>query len=235
MGQDTKAGIAFNLLRRDILNGNHPSGKPLRVSNLSVRYGVGIAALRVALAQLTEMQLVVPTPPRGWQVASVSLAEFQDLLHARMTLEVALLEDAIDHGTKNWETNLLAAHFQLAQAVRPLGAADTLAYRQTWIALHDSFHAALLAGARSAWLKQNHLQLLDQMQRYHQAIMSLVSSNTDAMEPLLTDAFSIPRHGELVVAALDRDKPAAVTALKRHGDITFALSQRILGPDRAAD
>lgn len=131
MGQESTAGIAFNLLRRDILNGNHASGQPLRLSNLSLRYGVRVAAVRDALAQLTDMQLVVPSPPRGWKVAPVSLAEFQDLLHARITLEVALLEDAIDHGTMEWETQLVAAHFQLAQAVRPLGAADTLAYRQT--------------------------------------------------------------------------------------------------------
>lgn len=235
MGQGIKAESAFNLLKRDILNGSHPTGQPLRLSNLTARYGLGPAALRDALAHLAELRLVIPATPRGWQVAPVRLAEYEDLLRARMTLEMALLEDAIDHGTLEWETNLVAAHYQLAQAVRPLGDADTLAYRQTWIAVHDGFHLALMAGARSAWLKRHHVQVLGQLQRHHQAIMSLICSTPEAQEPLLADAFSTPRHTELMVAALDRNKAAAIMALKSHSDVAYAISKRFLETGKAAE
>lgn len=229
MGHGQKAESALNLLKRDILNGTHPPGQALPLSSLTARYGLGAASLRAALTQLAGIRLVEPAVTRGWRVASVCIAEFEDLLYARMSLELLLIEDAIENGTLDWETNLVAAHYQLAQAVRPVGDADTLAYRQTWIAVHDAFHTALLAGARSAWLKRIHTDLMGELQRYHQAVMSQLHARTEAQEPLLAKAFSTPRHTALMVAALDRDKAAATTALQSHNDVANAIFQQFLG------
>lgn len=234
MGIGLKIEGAVSLLQRDILNGTHPPGKSLRLSHLSARYGLGTAPIRDALMRLSDMQLVVASDKRGWQVAPVSLSDFNDLLHARMTIELVLLDEAIETGTKEWEANLVAAHYRLTQAVRPLGAADTLAYRQTWIAVHDSFHACLLAGARAVYLKLLHAQVQCQLQRHHQAVMSQLSSVTETQEPLLIHAFSIPRHTELMVAALNRDKAAAAIALKNHNELTTAFFQRFLGKSHPA-
>lgn len=233
MDHEAKAEGAFDLLKRDILNGTHGQGQPLRLSALSVRYGVGASPLRKALSRLADIQLVAPTANSGWQVAPVTLAEFEDLSHARMSIEAILLQDAIDTGTLEWEANLVAAHYRLAQAVLPLGGANTLAYRQTWLAVHDGFHFALLSGAQSDWLKRFHAQSLVPLQRYHQAVWCKLGSMTEAQEPLLADAFSVPRHTELMVAALDRDKRAASAALSGHNDVAKAIFRRVMVPDNS--
>lgn len=229
MGQDAKAESAFDLLRRDILNGTHKPGQPLRIAPLSARYGIGPTALREVLSRLARASLVVALAKKGWQVAPVSLAEFKDLLAARLTLETALLTDAIAVGGLEWETNLVTAHYRLAQAVIPLGQADTLAYRQTWIAMHDRFHIALLAGAQSHWLKRFHAQILDQLQRHHQAVMAQFPPVTKTPDPLMAQAFSVPNHTELLVAALDRDTASATTALQRHNELANDIFQHFLG------
>ena len=229
MGQDAKAQVAFDLLRRDILNGTHKPGQPLRIAHLSARYSIGATALREVLMRLAQASLVVAVANKGWQVAPVSLDEFKDLLAARLTLETALLADAMAVGALEWETNLVTAHYRLAQAVIPLGEADTLAYRQTWIAMHDRFHIALLAGAQSLWLKRFHAQILEQLQRHHQAVMAQFPPVGKMPDPLMAQAFSMPNHTELMVAALDRDTASAKTALQRHNDVANDVFRHFLG------
>src|SRR6056297_3358553 len=93
-----KTGSAFDLLRRDILNGTYAPDAPLRVAALSASYGFSATPLREALSRLAEKQLVVASANRGWRVAPVSMAEFEDLQAARLTVEGALLRDAVQRG-----------------------------------------------------------------------------------------------------------------------------------------
>lgn len=228
MGSEAKTEAALETLSRDILNGTLPTGKSLRIAVLTAQYGIGAAPLREALARLVEQGLVVAEGPRDWRVAPASLPAFMDLLLARAALERALLEDVIAHGHKQWETDLVAAHYHLAQAVPPLGEADTLAYRQTWIALHDRFHLALLAGARSDWLKRFYAQVLGQMQRHHQAVLARLQAEVPHLDHLHAEAISVPRHTELMVTVLDRDKTAATSLLKAHGETALAIFRAVM-------
>jgi DNA-binding GntR family transcriptional regulator len=231
MGQEPRAETAFEKLRRDIMNGVYTPGAPLPLTALAARYGVRPALLREAMARLEDLQLVVATPNKRWRVAPVTLADFEDLLQARLTLEQTLLTEAMILGSLEWEANLVAAHYRLTQAVPPLGAADTLAYRQTWMAVHDGFHLALLAGAKSNWLKTSYAQLMGHVQRHHQAAMARFQPTPIALEPLLMQVFSIPRHTELMVAALDRDSTSAADALQRHNDVTHEIFRSFLVQD----
>ncbi len=245
MGYKAKTEAVHDLLSRDIMNGTFPPGKPLRIAALADHYGTGTKPLREALTRLEEQKLVVAIARHRWQVAAVSKAEFNDLQFARRALETALVKDTVEHGGLEWETDLVAAHYRLTQAVAPRGEADSLAYRQTWIAMHDAFHAALLAGAQSVWAKRFYAQVLTQLQRHYQAALVREKTASKESKSLMDIALSVPPHTELMVALLDRDATSATALLEAHSEVSqhifsaifdgtaFASSAAAAGPAQA--
>ncbi|MCC6002334.1 MAG: GntR family transcriptional regulator [Pararhodobacter sp.] len=230
MSEPIKTDIAFELLRTDILSGRFVPDQPLRVAELSERYGVSATPLREALSRLAEKQLVVAAANRGWRVAPVSLAEFEDIARARLAVESALLADAIACGGLDWESGIVGAHYRLGQTPVPLGSADTLQNRQYWIAAHDAFHCALLDAARSAWLKGFYRQTAEQLQRHHQAVLFHGTTRHEpaAMQEILQVALSVPRHTTLMEMVLDRDRDAALTELEAHIEMTLEIYRQII-------
>jgi GntR family transcriptional regulator, carbon starvation induced regulator len=231
-----RGDLIFGALRRDILQGCFAPAQPLRVAELSERYGISATPLREALSRLAGERLVVATPNRGWRVAPISMAEFQDLARARLALEAALLDDAIANGDLNWESGIVAAHYRLSQTPTPLGEQDTIEARQSWIAAHDVFHLALLAAARSDWLKGFYQQTIEQLQRHHQAVLfhSNARRDTPEMVEILATALSVPRHTRLMQIVLDRDRQAARAELEAHVDVTLNIYRHIAEIDRSA-
>ncbi len=230
MSEPAKTDIAFDFLRQDILAGHFVPDQPLRVADLSGRYGLSATPLREALSRLAEKRLVVAAANRGWRVAPVSLVEFEDIARARLAIESALLADAIACGGLEWESGIVAAHYRLAQTTAPLGEDDTLENRQRWIAAHEAFHGALLAAARSAWLKDFYRQTAEQLQRHHQAVLFHTTAQQDraAMDTILRTALSVPRHTRLMDLALARDEGAALRELAAHIDTTLTIYRRIV-------
>ncbi|PQO24605.1 GntR family transcriptional regulator [Rhodobacteraceae bacterium WD3A24] len=236
MEYSAKTETAFDLLRRDILNGTHLPGTPLRVAALSKRYGVSATPLREALSRLAEKQLVVASANRGWRVAPVSMAEFEDLQRARLTVETGLLMDAIDNGGLDWEGEIVAAHYRLTQVAQPIGGDDTLPNRKAWLEAHDAFHMALLAAARSNWLRGFYAQTAEQLQRHHQALLfhtkagpGAEARHSEEVESYLRTALSVDRHTELMRIVLDRDRARAQAALHEHIEISLRIYQQIVG------
>ena len=233
MSEPIKTDRAFDLLRRDILNGTFAPDQPLPVSDLSDRYGLSATPLREALSRLAEKQLVVAAANRGWRVAAVSLAEFEDISRARHAVESALLDDAMKNGGIDWESGIVAAHYRLKQTVVPLGEDDTIANRQRWIAAHDSFHTALLGAARSAWLKGFYAQTVEQLQRHHQAVLFHTSTRAQPrdLHTILRIALSVERHTELMAPVLARDHEAAQAELAQHIETTLTIYRAIVGEE----
>jgi len=229
-----KTDVAFEELRADILNGAFKPGQPLRMAALSVRYGVSATPLREALSRLAEKQMVVAAANRGWRVAPVSLAEFEDISIARLTVETALLEDAMARGGLDWESRIVGAHYHLAQTPPPLGPENTLANRQSWIAAHNAFHDALLAAARSCWLKDFYAQTVEQLQRHHQAVLFHTTEvqagvlRAGQAQSLLHSALSIERHTRLMDPVLARDTDAARKELSAHIETTLVIYRAIV-------
>jgi GntR family transcriptional regulator, carbon starvation induced regulator len=233
MSEPIKTDRAFDLLRQDILNGVFIPGQPLPVSDLSDRYGLSATPLREALSRLAEKQLVVASANRGWRVAPVSLAEFEDISRARHAIESALLDDAMAQGGLDWESGIVGAHHRLKQTVPPLGEDDTLANRQRWIAAHDAFHTALLGAARSAWLKGFYTQTVEQLQRHHQAVLFHTANRPTPrnLPALLRTALSVDRHTQLMTPVLVRDRAAAQAELARHIETTLTIYRAIVGEE----
>ena len=228
--------MTFDLLRRDILNGIHAPDEALRINTLSKLYGVSATPLREALSRLEEKRLVVASANRGWRVAPVSLGELEDLEFARLSVESALLEDSITHGDLDWESGIVAAHHRLSQTAPPLGDADR-EVRQAWMEAHDGFHLALIAAARSSWLRGFHAQVTEQLQRHHQALLyhprRINPHGPDQHLPetrdLLLCAHSMEPHTRLMEMALNRDLIHVRGMLGEHIEITLAVYHSILG------
>jgi len=234
MGFMAKTDLAFDMLYRDIVSGTHRPGQPLRISSLSALYGVSATPLREALSRLEAKQLVVGSANRGWRVAPVSLAEFEDLQIARLEIERSLLRDAMRHGDVEWESGIVGAHHRLAQTTPPVGEDDRVEVRQVWIEAHDAFHLAILSAARSGWLKTFYAQVAEQLQRHHQALLfhtgAAVGPDRRAeTDEMLRTALSIPRHTELMEVVLSRDVPAAIRALTAHVGLTRAIYRSFIG------
>ena len=70
---------AYQRLRRDIIEGVHAPGEKLRVEHLKDQYEVGAGTLREALLLLVTDALVVAQGQRGFRVAPISIADFEDI------------------------------------------------------------------------------------------------------------------------------------------------------------
>jgi len=230
-----KSDSAVDLLRRSILNGTYAPGSPLRVAALSAEYGISATPIREALSRLEEKNLVIASPNCGWRVAPVSLAELEDLEDARLAIEEKLLEDSIELGGVEWESQLIAAHHRLMRTSQPIGT-DSVEVRESWINSHDAFHMALLSAGRSSWLKAFHATTLEQLQRHHQALLfhpgtinpERTNEHSRQTLDLLREALALEHHTELMQAAIDRDPKASKQILRDHIQITLKIYSSVL-------
>lgn len=86
-------------LRRDVLDGVFSPGERLIELQLTNRYGVGRAAVRSALVELSSEGLVEREANRGAMVRRMSLEEVIQITEARMVLESLLAAHAARNAT----------------------------------------------------------------------------------------------------------------------------------------
>ena len=89
-----------DLLRNDILNGDFPPGERLIELQLTERYGVGRAAIRSAIVELSAEGLVVHETNRGAAVRRVSIEEAIEIAEARGALESLLARRAAERADR---------------------------------------------------------------------------------------------------------------------------------------
>ena len=154
--------IAFERLRSDIVSGNLRPGERLRIQALSDSYGIGATAIREALSRLVTDGFVESEDQRGFCVAPVSRDELIDLTETRIAVEVLALEQAMERGGIDWESNLLSAFHRLSRTPLPL----TSELHVPWAAVHQQFHDALVAGCGSPWKLRLCKLLYDKSERY---------------------------------------------------------------------
>lgn len=201
-------------IRADIIGGGLAPGQRLSVTDLSEHYGVSATPLREALQRLAADSLVEIDPRLGATVAPISRTDLRDTYRIREILESLALEDAIDHGNEQWEKDIKAAfqEFEAAVAQSELDESGPTA----WSRAHRAFHDALLASSESNWLKTLLGVLNDHTERYR-----MISAQSGVRHP-------IAEHHSILEAALNRDKAAAVDALRRHLELTVEVIESSL-------
>ena len=209
----TLATQAYDRLLADLLSGAIAPGARLHIRDHCLRLGVGLSPMREALNRLAAQGFVVQSDQRGFTAAPLDLVDLADLTLARAAVNEAALRDALSHGSTAWEEALVLAHHRLARVPRVAG--DTT---PEWEDRHRGFHAALVAGCRSARLRLYCGQLFVMSDRYRRVSRIATGTRDVAAE-----------HAEILDAAVTRDADRAVHLLEAHVQRTEALVRSALG------
>jgi len=215
---ETLATRAYAQARRDIIEGRLKPGAKLKIEELRLRYHMGASPIREALSLLTSDGLVERIDQRGFRVATVSRAEFEDILKVRCWLEERALRESILNGDSQWEEALVLAAYRLSKEPISDNGDQRFVVTATWEKRHKAFHSALLAACGSPMLVAYCDQLYDKNIRYRHLAGHLSYPNRD------TEA----EHDQILRATLDRDADLAVKRLTDHYRKTGSYLARTL-------
>jgi GntR family carbon starvation induced transcriptional regulator len=170
----TLADQAYQRIRSDIMSGALLPGSKLLLEALSRHYNIGMSPLREALNRLASDHLVIAEGQRGFWVASLSIAELDDVTHVRSLIEVEAVQLAIRRGGPDWEENLRQSFAALEEAERRFRIDGEL---KVWEACNLQFHAALVAACGSPWLIRMQHALYLQSERYRRLSLASIAPN----------------------------------------------------------
>lgn len=192
--------LVLHEIRRAILSGELPPGRPFTVPTLTEQLGVSHVPVREALRQLEAQGLIVLSPSRSAIVTPLDPADLQAIYRLRMTVEPDL---AARSAAGRPDARIEA----LDRMVR--ATFDQVLDEVFW-ELHREFHAALIEPAASEWDRRLLLPLWDASERYTR----LVFDPVDAPESFA--ARRAHAHDELVDAARSRDPERVRAAVHEH-------------------
>ena len=196
---------AWTQLRRDIVLGVRHPGERLRIEKIRKIYGIGPTPLREALQRLSTEGLVFAEGNRGFTVAPLDAEEFADLTTARIAIEREALRLSIQHGSSDWEAEVVSATYLMAKADRefPPGTDE-------WERANTAFHRATVSACRSIWLLRVRDGLHTLAERYRRASVSSERSQRDLGA----------EHKAISEAVLQRDAETAAELVSSHYDKT---------------
>jgi DNA-binding GntR family transcriptional regulator len=227
----SKTNEAYQVLRNAILWGELPAGSRLRTNVLTKEYDIGLGALREALSRLSAEGLTQAEEYRGYVVTPISAEDVEDLARVRTAVETQCLVWAIENGTLDWESNIVAATHRLVNSAREL---DQEARPATWTQAHSDYHAALVGGCDSPRLLQIRNSLYEQSERHRRLELSIPHDrNADDEHRLLAEAViarDIPRATRLMHSHINRTTEFIVRALAERE----AVSKPLRAPGKSA-
>lgn len=211
------ADRAYDRIRADIVFGRLGPGLRLRLDRLAADYGTSVSTLREILSRLSSEGLVIAEGQRGFRVAPVSPAGFEDVAAMRVLLETYALPMSFAAGDLEWEGRVVAAHHKLAFMERRMLAGDQEA-TALWKRYDREFHQSLIGACGSQTLLDLYGGVFDQYLRY-QMIAVVFRGEIAAKE-----------HKALLDCALARDADQACTVLIRHvnGCVAYTLESGAL-------
>ncbi|EJN06273.1 transcriptional regulator [Phyllobacterium sp. YR531] len=222
MADSVKSDGLYAVLRSRILNGELRPGQSLRLRTIAQELGTSATPMREALNRLHAENFVTTEANKGFRVATMTLEELEDLETARSVIETQLLTRSIEEGNRDWEANLVSAHYRLTTCTTPNSFSQSEAI-DAWDMAHAEFHLALIAGTSSKWLMNFAQQTTAQLQRYRRHIILRIDhlnrtaeGRGDGEQILSREALGIDAHTALLEAALARDKAKAERLMIDH-------------------
>jgi GntR family carbon starvation induced transcriptional regulator len=204
---------AFEIIRKDILEGRLLPGSRLHTVSLAEHLGVSRAAVREALARLSSEGLAQAYDQKGFRVTPVSASDLQDLTRVRIEIETLVLKSSIENGDAAWQAEIVSA-FNALHVATPGNPHHLTHHMADWSGVHQRFHLALVAACDSPRLLAMRHALIEQSERYRK--LSVMYNHG---ERNLND-----EHKLLMEVMLDRDLAAATALIARH----FNKTTRIL-------
>jgi GntR family transcriptional regulator, carbon starvation induced regulator len=208
-GRGTLNELVYTAIRDGILSGRIRPGQRLKVSDLSAQHQVSLNVVREALNRLTGEQLVRAAPQVGFTVTALSLEDLADLVEVRIAVEGLALRWAIERGNMAWESEVLAAHYRLANTPM-ISDGESPVLTDEWNYAHAEFHAAVLSACDSPRMREITRSLSDAAEIYRRWSLPLTHARRDLAA----------EHAELLHATLTHDAPRAVAALTSHLEMT---------------
>jgi GntR family carbon starvation induced transcriptional regulator len=216
-GQETLASAVYEQLRQDILTVALPPDSKLNIRALCDRFDVGLSPVREALSRLSMENLVRQVDHRGFTVASLSLADFEDLTKARCWIDGLGLRQSIAIGDPAWEEGVLVSYHRLSRTPR-FASEDNRTRSAAWEAAHKAFHQKLVEGCGSRWLTTISGQLFEAAERYRHLARLAGKSRIKEDE-----------HRRIVDAVLAHKPDLAVERLTAHFNKTAELVTAVIG------
>lgn len=192
----------------DIVSGRLRPGERLLPADLAEAYNVSHIPVREALRSLEAAGLVVTEPNRGIYVSTLSMAELDQVLLVRKTLEALAFSEALEHITPE-------VVVELRRQVSEMEAVDD---NEEWLDLNRRFHMGIYS------LTEN------------QVLLDLIQQLWTRMEPYLRvygasmGDFSDPKreHASLVDALADKRLGDAIAIQDGHIMGAGAIVERAL-------
>jgi DNA-binding GntR family transcriptional regulator len=200
---ETVGDSAYRRIRTDLIFGRLEPGQKLKLEKMSLAYGTSVSTLRETLNRLCSEGFVVAEGQRGFEVASISAVEFQQIAELRELLEDHAIEQSFKAGDLDWEAHIVSAHHKLAAMERMMLAGEN-SNAESWKQCDWQFHRALIAACGSKVLLDAHAAVYDRYLRY-QMIAVVFRGEIAAVE-----------HRQLMDAALRRDSKGACKVLHTH-------------------
>lgn len=201
---------AYLSLREMILVGDLPAGQKLKIEQLRTLLKVGASPVREALSLLTSDMLVERIDQRGFRAAPASIANFEEILTLRSTLEDMAIRQSIPRATPEWEERLVLSHHKMKR----------MEGTETFEEAHKSFHMALLSNVDAPMLERFCSQLYDLNIRYRYLAAGGASyQNRDISA----------EHEDIFDAAVRGDAESASIALLSHYRLTGEYLKTQLG------
>ncbi|MDB5438508.1 MAG: hypothetical protein JWM33_935, partial [Caulobacteraceae bacterium] len=135
-------------LRRDIVRGVFAPLERLKVEQLTQFYPVGHTPIREAISRLLSTGLISHEPQKGYRVADVSVAEYNDVLDIYQRLRRLALDLAMASGGQAWEERVVVQMHRSLRA-RPVEAEQDPEARELWQRAYGDLQAELVSGCAS--------------------------------------------------------------------------------------
>src|SRR2546430_910 len=109
-GTETISDDGYRRIRMDIILARLEPGQKLKLEMLRETYGVSVSTLREILNRLAAEGLVSAEGRRGFEVASVSMANLKDLADMRLLLEGHAMGASFARANGAWEGRVVSRH-----------------------------------------------------------------------------------------------------------------------------
>lgn len=193
----------YENIKRDIIFGNLPPLKKLKLQELKENYNSSISTLREVLSRLSGDGFVCSQEQRGFFVSPVSKGDLIEIAHLRILIESHALKKSIKNSNPEWEGELLSTHHKLniyENDMLKKGIDD----KKKWKKYDSEFHQALIKNCGSNNLIELHKLIFDKYLRYQFLVLTFRGKG------------SINEHKKLLNYTLEKNYSKAQEVLEEH-------------------
>jgi GntR family carbon starvation induced transcriptional regulator len=223
--ENSQSKVATYWLRRDIVRGAFEPAERLKVEQLVNYYGVGHSPVREAILLLSPSGLVVHEHQKGYRVAPVSLADYDDVVAVYQRLYKLALTMAMELGDEAWEERVVIQLHRLAKVPIPQPDGDPQE-QERWQRAYWELHGQLVSGCGSPLMLQMIGDIGFRLERY---------VNLFADRQSVDDRSQHKELREIVDAVIARDKPRAIALIEAYFDSAQPVRNSIIEKLKAAE